>query len=95
MHTRSEDVRVRILALECTRAMWKAEGGKLMGRSQDTRGTRRCLLILFYFLFFVGFVGETATFITECAEDENDSVVREAHLLKDAVEGVVGSISGL
>ncbi|KAG8215320.1 hypothetical protein J3R82DRAFT_8911 [Butyriboletus roseoflavus] len=72
MHTRSEDVRVRILALECTTAMWKAEGGKLMG-----------------------FVGETATFITECAEDENDSVVREAHHLKDAVESVVGSISGL
>jgi len=72
MHTRSEDVRVRILALECTTEMWKAEGGKL-----------------------VGFVGETATFIAECAEDENDNVVREAHCLKNAVESVAGSISGL
>ncbi|KAI9571928.1 hypothetical protein HD554DRAFT_2300345 [Boletus coccyginus] len=71
-HTRSEDARVRILALVCATEMWKAEGGKL-----------------------VGFVGETATFIAECAEDENDSVVREAHELKDAVESVAGSISGL
>ncbi|KIJ18297.1 hypothetical protein PAXINDRAFT_97717 [Paxillus involutus ATCC 200175] len=31
MHTRSEDARVRILALECTCEMWKAEGGKLIG----------------------------------------------------------------
>ncbi|KAG6369730.1 hypothetical protein JVT61DRAFT_13599 [Boletus reticuloceps] len=72
MHTRSEDARVRILALACATEMWRAEGGKL-----------------------VGFVGETATFITECAEDDNDSVVREAHQLKDAVERVAGSISGL
>ncbi|KAF8125619.1 hypothetical protein EV363DRAFT_1225659 [Boletus edulis] len=72
MHTRSEDARVRILALTCATEMWRAEGGKL-----------------------VGFVGETATFITECAEDDNDSVVREAHQLKDAVERVAGSISGL
>jgi U3 small nucleolar RNA-associated protein 10 len=43
----------------------------------------------------IGFVAETATFISECAEDENDSVVRETHKLKNAVEGVAGSISGL
>jgi len=42
-----------------------------------------------------GFVAETATFISECAEDENDSVVRETHKLKNAVESVAGSISGL
>lgn len=43
----------------------------------------------------IGFVAETATFISECAEDENDSVVRETHRLKNAVESVAGSISGL
>ncbi|EIW76657.1 hypothetical protein CONPUDRAFT_168479 [Coniophora puteana RWD-64-598 SS2] len=43
----------------------------------------------------LGFVAETATFISECAEDENDTVVREAHQLKNAVERVAGSISGL
>ncbi|KAI6022898.1 hypothetical protein BKA83DRAFT_89928, partial [Pisolithus microcarpus] len=72
MHTRSEDARLRMLALECATEIWKAEGGKL-----------------------IGFVAETATFITECAEDENDSVVREAHKLKNAVESVAGSISDL
>lgn len=45
--------------------------------------------------FFLGFVSETATFIAECAEDENDSVVQEVHKLKSAVESVAGSISGL
>ncbi|KAH7920221.1 hypothetical protein BV22DRAFT_1199044 [Leucogyrophana mollusca] len=43
----------------------------------------------------IGFVAETATFISECAEDENDTVVREVHKLKNAVESVAGSISGL
>ncbi|KAI8990419.1 armadillo-type protein [Trametes punicea] len=40
----------------------------------------------------LGFVAETATFIAEAAEDENDLVVREAHKLKAAVEAVGGSI---
>ncbi|OSX58041.1 hypothetical protein POSPLADRAFT_1154787 [Postia placenta MAD-698-R-SB12] len=40
----------------------------------------------------LGFVAETATFIAECAEDENDSVVREAHRLKEAVESIAGKI---
>ncbi|KZT68072.1 hypothetical protein DAEQUDRAFT_348588 [Daedalea quercina L-15889] len=40
----------------------------------------------------LGLVAETATFISECAEDDNDSVVREAHNLKDAVEAVAGKI---
>lgn len=72
MHSRSEDPRVRALALECSREIWKAEGGK-----------------------FIGFGAETATFIAECAEDENDNVVREAHKLRAAVETVAGSIRGL
>jgi U3 small nucleolar RNA-associated protein 10 len=72
MHTRAEDARERIFALSCSEALWREQGGKL-----------------------VGFVAETATFISECAEDENDSVVRETHKLKNAVEGVAGSISGL
>ena len=45
--------------------------------------------------FVLGFVAETATFIAECAEDENDDVVREAQKLKNAVESVAGSIRGL
>ncbi|KAI6112071.1 hypothetical protein EDD16DRAFT_1473563 [Pisolithus croceorrhizus] len=32
------------------------------------------------------FVAETAMFSTDCAEDENDSVVREAHKLENALE---------
>ncbi|PIL25976.1 hypothetical protein GSI_11730 [Ganoderma sinense ZZ0214-1] len=40
----------------------------------------------------LGFVAETATFIAEAAEDENDLVVQEAHRLKGVVESVGGSI---
>ncbi|KAF9078300.1 armadillo-type protein [Rhodocollybia butyracea] len=43
----------------------------------------------------LGFVSETTTFIAECCEDENDLVTRESFKLKDAVESVAGSISGL
>ncbi len=43
----------------------------------------------------VGFVAETATFIAECSEDENDMVCREALNLKTAVESVAGSVNGL
>ena len=42
-----------------------------------------------------GFVGETAGFIAECADDESDVVVAEARALRDVVESVAGSISGL
>ncbi|KAI0790983.1 hypothetical protein C8Q75DRAFT_805854 [Abortiporus biennis] len=70
MHTRSEDSRLRLYALTCSEAIWKAHGSKLMG-----------------------FVAETSTFIAESAEDENDSVVREAHRLKEAVENVAGAIN--
>ncbi|KAI5117129.1 hypothetical protein M0805_007713 [Coniferiporia weirii] len=42
-----------------------------------------------------GFGQETATFIMECAEDENDEVVRECRQLKDSVEAEVGRIDGL
>lgn len=31
MHTRSEDLRVRILALSSSEALWRAHGGKLIG----------------------------------------------------------------
>ncbi|THH02630.1 hypothetical protein EW145_g6726 [Phellinidium pouzarii] len=42
-----------------------------------------------------GFGQETATFIMECAEDENDDVVKECRQLKDAVEAEIGKIDGL
>ena len=37
-----------------------------------------------------GYVSETATFIAECAEDENDTVVRATRMLKNAVERATG-----
>ncbi|KAI0712775.1 armadillo-type protein [Cerioporus squamosus] len=40
----------------------------------------------------LGFVAETATFVAEAAEDENDRVVQEAHKLKAAVESIGGNI---
>ncbi|KAL6308934.1 hypothetical protein BKA93DRAFT_724934 [Sparassis latifolia] len=40
----------------------------------------------------LGFAEETSTFLVECAEDENDNVVREALKLKSAVEGIAGRI---
>ncbi len=39
-----------------------------------------------------GFAPETATFIAECAEDDNDNIVREVHRLKNAVESIAGRI---
>ncbi|KAF9526013.1 hypothetical protein CPB83DRAFT_877003 [Crepidotus variabilis] len=72
MHTRSDDVSVRIFALSCAERLWRVHGGKLLG-----------------------FVAETATFIAECGEDENDLVVKESFRLKDAVESVAGKIDGL
>ncbi|PPR01672.1 hypothetical protein CVT24_001501 [Panaeolus cyanescens] len=43
----------------------------------------------------LAFVAETATFIAESGEDENDLVVKESFKLKDAVESVAGTIDGL
>jgi U3 small nucleolar RNA-associated protein 10 len=31
MHTRAEDARVRIFALSCAEALWREQGGKLIG----------------------------------------------------------------
>jgi U3 small nucleolar RNA-associated protein 10 len=42
-----------------------------------------------------GFVAETTSFIAECAEDENDSIVKQSHQLNDAVESVAGKLNGL
>jgi len=43
----------------------------------------------------IGFVAETATFIAECGEDDNDTVVKESFKLKEAVESITGMIEGL
>jgi U3 small nucleolar RNA-associated protein 10 len=72
LHTRSEEARIRLLALSCSEALWTAHAGKMLA-----------------------FASETATFIAECAEDENDDVVQAAVKLKEAVESVAGAISGL
>lgn len=89
MLTRSEDSRVRLFALGCAVAIWQSNGKKLSGkylfpiiRSWVSLGSQ-------------GFGLETATFIMECAEDDNDDVVRECHRLKNAVEAEIGKIDGL
>ena len=47
----------------------------------------------FFFTFrFAGFVQETATFIAEAAEDENDTIVKKAHQFKNTVESLAGNI---
>lgn len=38
------------------------------------------------------FVTDTITFIHECAEDENDSVAKEARKLKRIIESIAGPI---
>lgn len=87
MHTRSEDARLRIFALSCSELLWRSHGGKLLGTFQQST------LPLYQTKLVVGFVAETTTFIAECAEDENDLVVKEAHRLKQAVESVAGNIN--
>ncbi|TFK95259.1 NUC211 domain-containing protein [Pterulicium gracile] len=72
LHTRSEETKVKLLALSCSEALWAAHAGKLLG-----------------------FAPETATFIFECAEDDNDDVLQASVKLKEAVESVAGAISGL
>ena len=87
MHSRSEDARVRLLSITCAEQLWRAHGEKLLGM--------HCLSYVIrerHANTNVGFVAETATFIAEAAEDENDLVVQEAHKLKRAVEAIGGSI---
>lgn len=33
MHTRAEDAHIRLYALTCSEALWRAHGGKLMGKN--------------------------------------------------------------
>ena len=35
MHTRSEDVRLRLFALSCSEKLWRAHGNKLLGEHID------------------------------------------------------------
>ena len=98
MHTRSEDPRVRIFALTCSESLWRSQGGKLIGMSNILFRFMFfffALVLTNYFLFAIGFVAETSTFIIECGEDDNDMVVKESFKLKDAVESVAGKIDGL
>lgn len=87
MHTRSEDARLRLYALTCSEALWRAHSEKLIGSSYTVASKDKALITS-----IAGFSAETATFIAECAEDDNDSVVRESHRLKSAVESVAGRI---
>ncbi|KAJ6463475.1 hypothetical protein C8R45DRAFT_840925 [Mycena sanguinolenta] len=43
----------------------------------------------------LAFASETTTFIAECSEDEHDMVVKMSLQLKNAMESVVGNITGL
>ena len=101
MHTRSEDHRVRLLALSCSELLWRAHGTKLLGTSHHPRWSRVFSELgflpntSFCSHQFPGFVAETTSFMAECAEDENDSVVKQSHQLKNAVENVAGNVDGL
>lgn len=94
MHTRSEDAGVRIFALSCSNSIWRSNGGKLIGM---------CYFFLLVWgiwmhtlaAFLPGFVAETANFIAECGEDDNDTVVKESFKLKETVESIAGTIEGL
>lgn len=88
MHTRSDDARMRIYALTCDESLWQAHGGKLIGECLQSTSVTMSLKFP-----NLGFAPDTATFIAECAEDENDSVVREAHRLKNAVESIAGRLN--
>jgi U3 small nucleolar RNA-associated protein 10 len=35
MHTRSEDVKLRVFALTCSDSLWRSHGGKLLGSSSN------------------------------------------------------------
>lgn len=87
MHARSEDVRLRVFALTCSETLWTAHGGKLLGQLSTYP------LFTYALIRCEGFVPETTTFIAECAEDENDSVVTQCQKLKIAVESVAGSLA--
>jgi U3 small nucleolar RNA-associated protein 10 len=95
MHTRSEDARVRIFALSCSDSIWRSNGGKLIGTCCCLRWYEEIKYCSANIVFLPGFVAETATFIAECGEDENDTVVKESIKLKDAVESIAGTIEGL
>ena len=71
MLARSEDPRVRLLALNTSTTLWEHHGTRLSG-----------------------FVGDTAPFVHECADDENDDVARAARRLRVAMEQVA-SLDGL
>lgn len=90
MHTRSEEVLLRMFALDCAEKLWKAHGGKLLGSYFHPQCGTPLITVK-----TSGFVPETVGFMAECAEDENDTVVQNAHKLKAAVESVAGSVHGL
>lgn len=92
MHTRSESAKVRQFALLCSESLWGAHGGKLLGPSHSIYQGAAANFSCFY---LPGFVAETATFIAECGEDENDMVVKESFRLKETVESIAGRIDGL
>jgi U3 small nucleolar RNA-associated protein 10 len=92
MHTRSEDPRLRLFALICSEALWRAHGGKLIGLLSNAFFAYLCVLTE---LCPLGFVPETTSFMAECAEDEHDNIVKQSHQLKNAVEIVAGNIDGI
>lgn len=91
-HTKSEDAHVRLFTVQCAVAIWKAHGKKLSGEFV----LPPTLIVVFILIrFALAFGMETATFIIECADDENEEIVRECLKLKEAVEAEVGKIDGL
>ncbi|KZT23010.1 hypothetical protein NEOLEDRAFT_1180414 [Neolentinus lepideus HHB14362 ss-1] len=91
MHARSDYPALRLFALSCSAAIWKTHGHKLLGEQSRTNvQTAFDRLVT-----GAEFVAETSTFIAECAEDDNDSVVMGCRKLKDVVESVAGKIDEL
>lgn len=94
MHSRADDIRTKLFVLGCSTAVWLAHGGKLAGMFIPPP-VYMCIFLNESFFVCLGYAEETATFISESLEDENEMVVRETLNLKNAVESVAGSIEGL
>lgn len=87
MQTRSDDPRVRLLALRSCVEAWTV-AGTLLSRMWMTLFVFECPINC----IITAFVTDTITFIHECAEDEHDSVAKEARKLKRIIESISGPI---
>jgi U3 small nucleolar RNA-associated protein 10 len=94
MHTRSEDPRVKIAGLDCSRMLWEESECKM-----NLAGKKIYLQPAFtgdaFIMSLLGYSLDTAAFIAECAEDSHDEVSKAARTLRRAVEAVGGSLESV